>query len=75
MKLIFRYSFTDQNGVVHRAKPGHPFPILVNEDKDSAEAESQQVISRLDLVQKIFQSGYIIRAVTSAARIYFHYTY
>ena len=41
MKLIFRYSFTDQNGVVHRAKPGHPFPIWVNDDKDSAEAESQ----------------------------------
>lgn len=41
MKLIFRYSFTDQNGVVHRAKPDHPFPIWVNEDKDSAEAESQ----------------------------------
>ena len=41
MKLIFSYSFTGQNGVVHRAKPGHPFPILISDDKDSAEAESQ----------------------------------
>ena len=41
MKLIFRYSFTDQNGVVHLAKTFHPFTILVSDDKDSAEAESQ----------------------------------
>ncbi len=40
MKLIFRYSFTDQNGVVHRAKAGHPFPIWVDEEKDSVETES-----------------------------------
>ena len=37
--LIFRYSFTDRNGVVHRAKPGHPFPIWVDEeDPDLSES-------------------------------------
>lgn len=40
MTLIFRYSFTDHNGVVHHAKAGHPFPIWIDEEKDSAEAKS-----------------------------------
>lgn len=35
--LIFRYAFTDKNGVVHRAKPGHPFPIEIGEENDPTE--------------------------------------
>ena len=35
--LIFRYSFTDRAGRVHRAPKGHPFAFEVDEEKGSAE--------------------------------------
>ncbi len=39
--IIFRYSFTDRNGKVHRARPGHPFPIWIDEEKGSVNINTE----------------------------------